>query len=83
MLAARMAKTGRWMQTPSMLMVAPSGSAKLESSSRTWRLSRAMRMETGSVAALERVRKAVMMASLMVLRTWSGFSRQSTRRRSG
>ena len=58
MFAARIAKTGRWMHTPSMLIVAPSGSAKPESSLRIFSSS-AVFIDTGSAAALERVRNAV------------------------
>ena len=58
MFAARITKTGRWMHTPSMLTVAPSGSEKLESERET-PIPSIARNDTGSVAALERVTNAV------------------------
>ena len=61
---ARMTKTGRWMQTPSILMVAPMGREKLESALSTRRLSMALK-EMGRVAAEERVTKAVSIAVRM------------------
>lgn len=83
MFAARIAKTGKWMQTPSMLIVAPSGSAKPESSLRICSSSSATRSETGRAAALDRVRNAVRTGSLTAASTRYGFSRQITSTNSG
>ena len=82
MLAASMTKTGRCTHTPSMLTVAPIGSENEESLRSTPSASADLN-ETGSVAALERVTKAVMIGSRMRMSTRYGFTRQKSASASG
>ena len=82
MFAARITKTGRCTQTPSMLIVAPIGSEKDESVRSTPSASAALN-DTGSVAAEERVTKAVSIGSRRRRSTLYGFSRQKSAIASG
>lgn len=69
---ARTAKRGRWMQTPSMFIVAPRGREKLASSSLILRFFLATSIDTGRVAALLLVVDEVRRAFFTALKNLRG-----------